>query len=203
MSDAIRILTGASTACAILPIPAWADTVISTPTAATAPSATTVDLTNTANILLSLAAAAVTAAIPILIPFVLKRLGVANNADLSAKLATAADAAAGAAYQYALQHEGGLARVDVQNAAVAHGVTYLTSEMQPLLDTLSVTPARASAMVTARLGTLLAGDPSVTAGAPSQTPVPVTIPAPPPVHVVAPPPVVLTAMPVAQAGVQT
>ena len=57
-----------------------------------------------------------------------------------------------------------------------------------LLDTLGVTPARASAMVTARLGTLLAGDPSVTAGAPSQTPVPVTIPAPPPVHVVAPPP---------------
>ena len=85
----------------------------------------------------------------------------------------------------ALQHEGGLARVDVQNAAVAHGVTYLTSEMQPLLDTLGVTPARASAMVTARLGTLLAGDPSVTAGAPSQTPVPVTIPAPPPVHVCA------------------
>ena len=143
----IRLATLLATAA--LSAQAWADTVIATPTAATAPSSTTVDLTNVASVLLSLASAAVLAAIPILIPFVLKRLGVANNADLSAKLATAADAAAGAAYSYALAHEGGLARVDVQNAAVAHGVTYLTSEMQPLLDTLGVTPARASAMTLA------------------------------------------------------
>jgi hypothetical protein len=128
----------------------------------------TVDLTNIVNALLGVVLAAVTTAIPILVSAMLKRFGVANNADLAGKLIAAADAAAGAAYKYALEHEGGLARLDVHNAAIAAGVSYLSANMGGTMAILGITPANAEAMVTARLGALLAADPSVSAGTPGQ-----------------------------------
>lgn len=131
---------------------------------------TTVDITQIVNYLLGIVLASVLAAIPIVVRAMLKRFGIANDADLADKLTTAADAAAGAAYKFALGHEGGLSRLDVHNAAVAVGVDYLTSNMSQTMQALGVTQANATAMVSARLGTLLAADPSVTAGMPPQAP---------------------------------
>lgn len=129
-----------------------------------------IDLTSVANILLSLASAAILAAVPIVVPAALKRLGVANNADLSAKLTTAADAAAGEAYRFALAHEGGLANVGIHDAALAVGTQYVVSRFPDAMKALGVTPENVEAMVTARLGALLAGDPTVSAGKPVVTP---------------------------------
>jgi len=126
----------------------------------------TVDLANTANVLLSLAAAAVTAAIPILVPFILKRLNIANDADLTQKLELALNAAAGGAYKYAASHEGGLSNVAVNNGALASATTYVVSNLPDTLKTLGVTPDKVTQMVSARLGALLASDPTVTAGKP-------------------------------------
>ncbi len=131
---------------------------------------TTVDLANTANVLLSLAAAAVTAAIPILIPFVLKRLNIANDADLTNKLELALNAAAGGAYKYAASHEGGLSNVAVSNGALASATTYVVSNLPDTLKTLGVTPDKVTEMVSKRLGALLATDPTVTAGKPAAVP---------------------------------
>ena len=132
----------------------------------------TVDLTSPVNDLLAILLAVVTAAIPIVVPALLKRLGVANNADLSQTISNAAQAGAGAAYTYALAHEGGLARLDVKNAAIAAGVQHVANTVPDALAKLGITPANVEAMVTARLGTLLAQDPSVTAGTPQKMPAP-------------------------------
>ena len=170
-----RMLRFALLGAALLsPAAAWAQT-------ATAPSTTTIDLTNIVNVLLSLAAAAVTAAIGVLVPYTLKRLGIANNADLAAKLNDAGVAAAGAAYNYALAHEGGLSNVDVHSAAIAAGVAHLTIYEAPTLAALNITPENTADIVRSRLGVLLAGDGTVTASAPKQLPaVKLLDPVPPP-----------------------
>jgi len=150
-----------------------------------------VDLTSVATALLSLASAAVLAAIPVLVPAILKRLCVANDADLNAKMTSALDAAAGEAYNYALTHEGGLANVAVHNDALAAGTQYFVSKFADGMKIANVTPDSVTAMVKARLGVLLAGDPTVTAGKPGAAPVavgPVPVAAAPAVALVAPVP---------------
>ncbi len=154
----------------------------------------TVDLTSIADVLLSLAAAAVTAAIPILVPALLKRLGVANNADLTDKLELALQAAAGGAYKYAASHEGGLSSVAVHNGALAQATTYIVSNLPDTLKELGITPDKVQQMVSNRLGALLASDPTVTAGKPPAaaatppTPVIALRPTAPPPVAVAPAP---------------
>lgn len=169
-----RLLYVGTAGALFLPTAAFAQTI---------PSAATVDLANIANVLLGLAAAAVLAAIPIVVPYGLARLKIANNADMSAKLVSAAEGAAGAAYSFALAHEGGLSNVNVHSAALATGLSYLNASVKPELDALGVTPDRAAEIVSARLGKLLAADSTVTAGAPAQVPTPVLLPAPKPTPV--------------------
>ena len=146
----------------------------------------TADLTTIVNALMGLAAAAVTAAIPIIVPYVIKHLGIANDAALTAKLDMAATAAAGEAYNFALAHEGGLKSVAVKNGALATGVAYLTANMPDTLKQLGITPDKVQLMVSARLGKLLATDPTVGAGQPAPAPA-VAAPAVAPVAPVAPP----------------
>lgn len=122
-----------------------------------------VDLHTAFNLLLALASAGITAAVPILVPALLKRLGMANDKDLSDKLMAAADAAAGAAYKFALAHEGGLSNVAVHDAALATAVNYVVTKMPDTLKTLGLTPDHVHDMVSARLGVLLASDPTVSA----------------------------------------
>jgi hypothetical protein len=162
-------------------------TTLPGPVAVVAPSVTTADITNIVNVLLGLASAAVLAAIPILVPAVLKRLGIANNAAMEAKVDQVGDDAAGAAYQYALAHEGGLGHVEVKNAALAAGLSHLNANAGAEMTALGVTPAAAAGIVSAKLGALLATDPSISAGAPAQIPTPALVPAPIPVHVIGQP----------------
>lgn len=139
-----------------------------------------VDLQPVAAALLPLASAAVLAAIPILVPAVLKRLHVANDADLSAKLVTACDAAAGLAYRAALSYEGGLSNVAIHDAALAQGVSYVVARMPHAMQQLGLTPEHVGEMVSARLGRLLASDPTVTAGTPPKKEAPTPAPEPKP-----------------------
>lgn len=123
--------------------------------------------------LISLAAAMVSTAIPILVPALLRRISAANKADqsaieanLSTKLERAANAAAGVAYQYAAA-KGGLAKADVHAGAIAAGAAYVVESLPETLQALGVGPTNVASMVSARLGGLLAGDPTVTAGIPA------------------------------------
>jgi hypothetical protein len=136
-----------------------------------------VNFSTVLSVLQPLAYAAVIAAIGVLVPTGLKRLGIANNADLTNKLTTVLDAGAGEAYRVALSHEGGLANVAVYNGAIAAGINYVLTAVPTLLTTLGVTPATVEAAVKARLGALLANDPTVSAGTPPVTPAMSPLPA--------------------------
>lgn len=124
---------------------------------------TAVDFSVAANALLALASAVVTAAIPILVPAILRRLRLANNADLVAKVQAVAAAGAGMAYEYAVTHQGSITNVPFKDAAVATGVQHVMSSVPDALKEMGITPDHVSAMVTARLGTLLASDPTASA----------------------------------------
>jgi hypothetical protein len=140
-----------------------------------------VDMTEIASALLSLASVTITAVIPIVVPVVLRRLHVATDTDLAKRVAAAANAGAGIAYQYAAAQikAGGLSRLDVHSAALATGVDYVNAHLPDTLRATGCSPEAVREMVAARLGLLLASDPSVTAGTPSPAalaiaPVPVT-----------------------------
>ena len=126
----------------------------------------TVDLTPLVNVLLPIALATVPTVAAILVPYTLKRLGIANDADLKNNLELALNAAAGGAYKYAASHEGGLSNIAVNNGALADATTYVVSNMPDTLAKLGITPAKVTDMVSKRLGALLATDPTVTAGKP-------------------------------------
>ena len=141
----------------------------------------TVDFSPIANALVSLAAIVVTTAAPILIAAMLRRFKWANNADLEKSLDAAANAAAGAAYKFAAEriNDGGLKNVAIHNAALAMGAQYVASHMPETLTQLGLSPDQVRAMVEARLGKLMATDPSVTAGSPTvDVPTPTTPAAP-------------------------
>lgn len=129
----------------------------------------TVDLTPVVQAIMSLMGVAVATAVSILVPALLKRWKIANDSDLGQRVQTAADAAAGVAYNYAMSRiqEGGLARVSVQDAAIGKGLEHVVASVPGALAELGIDDAHVKAMVSARLGTLLATDPSATAGAPS------------------------------------
>jgi len=140
----------------------------------------TLDLSQITGILLSLAATIVSAAIPILVPAMLKRLHIANDAALTANLQAVATAAAGLAYQYAAGKAGGLGSVNVHDDALAIGTAYVIKHLPDTLAQLHVTPEIVSEMVSARLGVLLASDPTVSAGVPAPgvrpaAPIPVSL----------------------------
>jgi type II secretory pathway pseudopilin PulG len=73
---------------------------------------------------------------------------------LRANLETALQAAAGAAYMAAMR---GADRVD----AVAHGADYLASRMNGTMKALNLPASNLGPMIEARLGSLLASDPTV------------------------------------------
>jgi hypothetical protein len=141
---------------------------------------TTVDLTPIVTTLLGIVSVAITTAIPILVTAVLKRLGVANDADLRQSLTAELQAGAGAAYKYATEHEGGLANVAVHNAAIVEGVNHVTAIMPDIITKLGLSDADVQNMVTAQLGKLLASDPTITAGRPPNVQAPAHAPVPAP-----------------------
>ena len=117
--------------------------------------------------LLGLASAAVTVAVPILVPALLKRWTIASDSDLADKLDTACEAAAGGAYRYALQHAAGVASVPIQNVALAMVTASVVNGFQDTMHRFGLTPEAVQAMVANRLGKLLAADPTVKAAPPT------------------------------------
>lgn len=131
-----------------------------------------IDLSAVASTILTLSSAAVLAAIPVVVPALLKRLHIANTSDMAAQVEAACNAAAGMAYQYAAAHgEEGLKNVDVHNQALAVAVKYVVERLPDTLKALGLTPDHIAQMVSARLGSLLATDPTITAGVPPVGPV--------------------------------
>jgi hypothetical protein len=113
--------------------------------------------------LVSLASLAVTIAVPMVVPVFLKRLHVATDSDLAARLTVAADAAAGLAYHYALSKSGNLLQPDVKAAALAQASAYVQRSVPDTMAQLQISEQQLLDMINARLGTLLANDPSVSA----------------------------------------
>jgi hypothetical protein len=131
-----------------------------------------IDLSTVVSVLAPILLAVTTAAIPIVVQALLKRFGVANSADLAAKLDTAATAAAGEAYRQAVLHGHDLTIPAGQNAAIALGANYLLGKMPDALKAMGITPESAASMVAARLGTLMSADNSISV--PKVSPVTVT-----------------------------
>ena len=121
-------------------------------------------LADFANVIAPIAYSAFTAAAAVLVPFVLRRLGIANNADLANALEKALDAAAGEVYRTALSYEGGLSNIAVHDASVAAGITYVNNNVPHLLAELKISPDTVASMVQAKFGALLAADPTISAG---------------------------------------
>lgn len=137
------------------------------------------DIAPIASALVSLASVTVTAAIPIVVPALLRRWHIASDSDLARRVEAAAMAGAGAAYQYAASKTGGLAQINVHNEALAAGVDYVNTHLPNVLHETGCSPQLVREMISARLGVLLANDPTVTAGKPNAAvlpavPVPVT-----------------------------
>ncbi|MDE2106744.1 MAG: hypothetical protein KGL39_56540 [Patescibacteria group bacterium] len=126
-----------------------------------------IDLSPIIQAVATLLLAAITTAVGYATPAVLKRLGVANSADLAAKINTAADAAAGEAYRQAVLHSHDLTIPAGHNAAVAVAANYLLSRLPDTLKEAGVTPEAVDGLVAARIGKLLAADPTISTARPA------------------------------------
>jgi hypothetical protein len=124
------------------------------------------------NVLVSIASVGIMVALPILLPPMLRRFHIAADSDLARQLQAGLQAGAGLAYQYASTTQGGLASPNVQAHAVATGAAFVQRHMPEVLDHMQIGQPALVDMVNAQLGTLLAHDPTVTAGTPSTMPTP-------------------------------
>jgi len=109
---------------------------------------------------------AATSALGVATRALLARFHVANAADLMAQVDIIANAAAGEAYRQAVLHGQDLTVSAGQNAAIAVGANYLLSRAPDALKQLGMTPDAIAGMVAARVGRLLAVDPTVSTSAP-------------------------------------
>ena len=101
-----------------------------------------------------IAMAIATAFIPIAVRLVQRKLNLDEDTALRANLETALNAAAGAAYMAAMKGVG-------QDAAVQHGVRYLSTRMSETMEKLDLPKSRVAPMIEARMGALFASDPTV------------------------------------------
>ena len=126
---------------------------------------TSVDINTILQILLSLAAAAVAASAPLITAFIFQRLGVQKNSAAAQVVDMAVQRAGGLAYAFLSKEATGSPHsIDMQNAAVAVGLTHVAAAIPAALTTLGITPEAVSRMVTGELGKLMAADPGVTIG---------------------------------------
>lgn len=130
-----------------------------------------IDLSPILQALLGLAAAVVTGAVPFVVPLIRQRMHIAISADMEQRLDRALNAAAGIAYKLASESidKGGLSNVSVHSQALARATQYVATHVPDTMATLGVTQDNVRDMVSARLGSLLATDPTVSAGSPGAT----------------------------------
>lgn len=120
----------------------------------------TVDLSPVIGVMASLALAAVTAAIPIVVPYLVRLLHLQNNAAMVNLVSEAAKRAAGQAYDFMVTNQG-VNHGAIRNAALASAAAYVARSVPDTLAKLGVTPEHVQAMVAGELGKLLAVDPTV------------------------------------------
>ncbi|MBW4089877.1 MAG: hypothetical protein HIU82_02040 [Proteobacteria bacterium] len=126
-----------------------------------------IDLAPAVTALAPLALAAFTAAIPYGLVLARRAIGLRLTAHQVAVVTGAADAGAKAAYGFLVANGASYADVPVRNAAIAVGANHMLASVAPALRALNLTPEHVSAMVSARLGGLLAADPTVGVTAPA------------------------------------
>jgi hypothetical protein len=123
------------------------------------------DLTLLAQALAPLALAAFTAAVPYGLVLTRRAIGVKLTTQLQADVIAAVDWGAQAAYGSLITNGGSIFDAPARSAAIAAGTNHVLENVAPALKALNITPQRVYEMVNARLGGLLAVDPTATISA--------------------------------------
>lgn len=126
---------------------------------------TTIDLGPVIQALAGLVLAAVLPAIPILVATMRKKLNLQITDAQVAAITGAAQQGANFAYGMIVKSGGSVAAPQQMSQAITAGVNHVLSSVPDALKTIGITPQHVSAMVEARLGGLLAADPTVTVAA--------------------------------------
>jgi hypothetical protein len=120
-----------------------------------------IDLTPLLQALAALALAAVTAASPYLLLLLQRNLHVRLTGSQAAAVQCAAEAGAKAAYGFIAENAASYRDVGIRDRAIAKGAQHVVASAPEALTALGITPEHVRAMVEARFGGLLAGDPNV------------------------------------------
>ena len=113
------------------------------------------------DILMPLAWTVITAAVPILLHAFLVKTKLDKNVALAGLITDATTRAGGIAYSAMVAEADHLGDEPIKNVAIARGVNYLLATLPGTINALGLTDDHLKTMVTAQLGTLLAGDPNV------------------------------------------
>lgn len=120
-----------------------------------------IDLAPAMLVLAPLMLAAITAAVPYGLVLARRAIGLKLTSQQQKSVTAAVDAGAQAAYGFLATNGASFLDVPMRNKAIANGVNHVVAAVAPALKALSITPERVHAMVDARLGGLLAADPTV------------------------------------------
>lgn len=129
-----------------------------------------IDVSPALQALAGLLCAALAAAVPLLVSKAERALGLSLTAQQTAAVTGAADSGAQLAYGFLVANAAQYGDVPMRNAAIAAGVNHVLASVPNALGALGLTPEHVHAMVEARLGGLLARDPTVTAMRPKAAP---------------------------------
>jgi hypothetical protein len=124
-----------------------------------------IDLTPLVQALAALALAVISAAMPYLAPLLRRYLHIQLTATQAGAIQAAADAGAKAAYGYIATNAASYRDVTLRETAIAKGAQHVIESAPEAMTALGVTPEHVRNMVEARLGGLLATDPTVSIGA--------------------------------------
>lgn len=114
--------------------------------------------------LLSLAAACISAAIPILVTALLRKWNLDKEQSLVQSVTAAASRAAGLGYNWLLTETRGMAPVELKNEAIRRGAEYVQQRLPDYTRQLGLTEEAIRRIVEGELGKLFAVDPNVTVG---------------------------------------
>lgn len=127
-----------------------------------------IDLSPLVQGLAGLACAAVTAAVPVLVPALLKRWKLDLTQAQSDTIVGACDRAADLAYKFLVDNKAAYDNVEIRNVAMAKAVAYVAAHVPDAMKALGVTPEHVHDIVEAHLGARYVADQNI-----SIAPVPV------------------------------
>lgn len=132
-----------------------------------------VDLSPLVQLAVTLAGAAITAGVSVLVPLIVRKLraaGIEIDQAQAAAIQGVADVGAQAAYGFIAKQGAKITDVTVRNQAIAIGAQHVIDSLPGYLASQGVTREHVEKMVEARLGGLLAADPTVSVGGGSPAP---------------------------------